>query len=124
MNSQRIHNLIQYKFRRRHLRNNMTDAEIVLWSRLKNKQLGFKFRRQHGIGHYIVDFYCPEMKLVVEVDGSHHNKKDYKEYDQGRDQELGNLGLTVLRFRNQEILGDIKGVIREILNQIKKQKKV
>ena len=68
----KIHNNKNQKSRRKNLRNNMTKAEIILWSKLKGKQLGYKFRRQHGIGKYIIDFYCPKLKLIIEVDGDVH----------------------------------------------------
>ena len=64
----KIHNIKSQKQRRKNLRNNMTKAEIILWSKLKGKQLGYKFRRQHGIGKFIVDFYCPVLKMIIEVD--------------------------------------------------------
>ena len=73
-----IHNIKKLLYRRKDLRNNSTSEEILLWLRLKNSQLGFKFRRQHSIGGYIVDFYCPSKKLVIEIDGKEHSKKKTK----------------------------------------------
>ena len=118
MFQERIHNLIKYKSRRRKLRNNMTDAEIALWSRIKNKQLGFKFRRQQSIGNYIVDFYCPEFKLVIEVDGRHHFWEKQKENDRIRNEYLKGLDLKILRFNNNDILKNIDGVVEKILDSI------
>ena len=90
--------------RARELRKQMTPAEKKLWDILKGKSLsGFKFRRQHPIKKFIVDFYCHELKLVIEVDGSIHNQKDQAEYDLGRTFELEELGLKVIRFRNEEV---------------------
>ena len=88
------------------LRNNSTLAESVLWKHLKNKQAqGFRFRRQTVFGKYIVDFYCPRLKLVIEIDGSSHNDK--YEYDRERDEYLQSLGLTVLHLDNSDILHHI-----------------
>jgi very-short-patch-repair endonuclease len=88
-----------------------------LWSRLKGGQInGYKFRRQHGIGKYIVDLYCPKAKLVIEVDGDSHYQKDGQGRDNQRDEYLRNLGLRVLRFTNEEIMENINGVVEEIIN--------
>ncbi|MBR6752039.1 MAG: endonuclease domain-containing protein [Alphaproteobacteria bacterium] len=88
------------------LRNNSTLAESVLWKYLRNKQAqGFRFRRQTVFGKYIVDFYCPRLKLVIEIDGSSHNDK--YEYDRERDEYLQSLGLTVLHLDNSDILHHI-----------------
>jgi len=87
----------------RNLRNNSTLAESVLWKYLQNKNaFGFRFRRQKIIGKYIVDFYCPRLKLVIEIDGSSHDNK--YEYDAKRDEYLQNLGLTVLHLDNSDVL--------------------
>ncbi len=98
--------------RRKQLRHEATNQEKLLWYRLKAKQLGFKFRRQHGIGGYIVDFYCKEKNLIIELDGLHH--LEAKEYDELRDRYLQSLNLTVLRFWNKEIDEDIEKVIDTI----------
>jgi len=83
-----------------------------LWSRIKNKQLGYKFRRQHSIGNYIVDFYCSDKKIIVELDGGQHN--DEKEYDDKRTRYLNSLGLNVLRFWDNEVNGNLNGVLEKI----------
>jgi very-short-patch-repair endonuclease len=98
--------------RRKELRHEATAQEKLLWYRLKGKQLGFKFRRQHGIGGYIVDFYCKEKNLVIELDGLQH--LEAKDYDELRDRYLQSLDLTVLRFWNKEIDEDIEKVIDTI----------
>jgi very-short-patch-repair endonuclease len=99
--------------RARELRSNMTIAELKLWAEIKGEQLnGVKFRRQHPILPYIVDFYAPQLKLVVEVDGDTHDEK--KEYDARRDKFLKNKGYDVLRFTNEAIHQDLEGVL-EIL---------
>jgi len=77
----RIYNIKKFFDRRKDLRNNSTPQEDILWSKLKHSQLGFKFRRQHSIGGYIVDFYCPSKKLVIEIDGPAHLLKENREYD-------------------------------------------
>ena len=118
MNSQRIHNLIQYKFRRRHLRNNMTDAEIVLWSRLKISNWAASSAVSMVLATILLFFIVLKPKLVIEVDGSHHYEKKQHEYDEIRGQELSNLGLTILRFSNREVLKNIEGAIGRISNHI------
>jgi very-short-patch-repair endonuclease len=77
---------------------------------LRGKQLGVKFRRQHDIGHYIVDFYCPERQLVIELDGESHFTNDEQAYDQIRDAYLQGLGLRVLRFTNVQVVENLEGV--------------
>jgi len=95
------------------LRKNSTDAERLLWQRLKAKQLdGLKFRRQEQIGHFIADFVCFEKGLIVEADGGRHSLE--KEKDKERTQWLDSHGFTVLRFWNNEILTNIEGVMEVI----------
>src|SRR5882724_7446261 len=93
-NSMKIVNNIKTLFqRRKDLRNESTREEILLWMHLNNSQAGFKFRRQHSIGGYIVDFYCPTKKLIVELDGSQHLTKDSLEYDTNRSKYFEGLGI-------------------------------
>ena len=97
------------------LRKNMTLAEKLLWKKIKTKQIhGLKFRRQHPILRFIVDFYCHEKRLVIEVDGGYHQEMEQQEYDLGRSQELEQFGIRVIRFKNYEIEEDIDFVIRKI----------
>ncbi len=105
------------------LRKNMTHEEKLLWGYLANNQLEFKFRRQHPIWMYIADFYCHELKLVIEIDGGIHNRKDVKENDTIRENDLIDFGIKVIRFTNDEIkqaidkvLANIKSIISEIKN--------
>lgn len=99
----------------RDLRNNMTDAEQLLWQRLRRKQiLGLQFYRQKPILNFIVDFYCPAANLVIECDGGQHYTADGLEADRARDQALAQLGLNVLRFDNRQILTEIDGVVEKI----------
>jgi very-short-patch-repair endonuclease len=102
------------------LRNNMTEAEKVLWERLKHKHLGYVFYRQKPIGDYIVDFYCNQAKLVVEVDGEYHLNSKIEGNDQVRNEYMKNLGLTVLRFSNELVLNNTDEVIKSIKQQLEK----
>lgn len=93
----------------------MTDSERVLWSRLRRKQLsGIQFYRQKPIGRYIVDFYAPKAKLVVEVDGSQHLEAEHIEKDKHRDRYLMTLGLKILRFNSREVLEETDAVVESI----------
>ena len=100
---------------KRRLRSNMTGPETRLWSRLRARQLqGLKFRRQHGIGPYIVDFYCPEQSLVIEVDGDSHADADQILKDQLRDRYFQSLGLHVIRYINDDILKNLDRVLEDL----------
>ncbi len=96
------------------LRNHVAETEQMLWSYLSKNQLVVKFRRQHPINNYIADFYCHEYKLVVELDGSIHNNIDQKERDSFRNEEMKALGITVLRFKNQEVIQCPQKIIQSI----------
>jgi very-short-patch-repair endonuclease len=103
------------KERAQELRRNMTDAENRMWYYLRNRRLGgYKFVREHVIGHYIADFVCREKKLVIEIDGGQH--MDAVEYDTLRTKELENSGYRVLRIWNHEVFKNIQGVMDRILN--------
>lgn len=115
---QTIFNIKKLFERRKFLRNNSTNQEILLWLQLKDSKLDFKFRRQHSIGGYIVDFYCPTKKLVVEIDGLHHGDKENLEYDRVRSDYLSGFEINVLRFTNKEIDNNIKKVIKKILSEL------
>ncbi len=97
--------------RRRELRKISTKAEEILWFELRHRKLGSKFKRQHSIGGYVVDFYCPASKLIVEVDGEIHNTAESLEYDVIRDNYHKELGLKVLRFKNEEVEKDTEKVL-------------
>ena len=99
---------------RRTLRNGATPQEIILWARLRKSQVGAKFRRQESIGHYVVDFYCPNKKLIIEIDGSQHKDEKQKIYDRERTVYLRRLGFKVLRFWNNDINNNISGVMLKI----------
>jgi very-short-patch-repair endonuclease len=110
-----LHNKIALIDRRKQLRNNGTGAEAVLWKYLQRSQLeGRKFRRQHSIANYIVDFYCPEEDLVVELDGAPHFTLAGSVSDAERDANLKELGITVLRFENYLAINFVEAVLDEI----------
>ncbi|GAT64124.1 cyclase [Paludibacter jiangxiensis] len=98
------------------LRENMTQAEMMLWEKLRRNQLGVRFKPQHPIDIFIADFYCHPAKLVIEVDGQVHASQT--DYDDGRTAELERLGITVIRFRNEEVFDDIDKVIRKIKQKL------
>lgn len=99
----------------RDLRSNMTDAEQLLWSRLRRKQiLGLQFYRQKPLLNYIVDFYCPAVNLVIECDGGQHYTQDGLEADRSRDRALKELELVTLRFSNHLILTEIDAVVEQV----------
>jgi very-short-patch-repair endonuclease len=101
------------------LRNNMTRAEIILWSRLRERKIsGYKFRRQQPILDYIVDFYCPELKLIIEADGEIHSLNENSEYDRKRDNILKINGYRIIRFTNLEIVTELDSTINKISQYI------
>ncbi len=103
------------------LRKNMTEAEKKVWKELRNRNLsGYKFRRQHPVGQYIVDFYCPGRGLIIEIDGGIHNEPEKQEKDQNRQAELDRLGLKVIRFTNEEVRNDMEIVMLKIEQELKK----
>ena len=105
---------------RKELRTNLTPAEAVLWTSLQRKQLeGRKFRRQHSIGNYIVDFYCPSEKLAIELDGAEHFTPEGSDADEARDLFMANLGIKVLRYENRDIYNDLEAVLEDIKNSFK-----
>ena len=100
---------------KRRLRSNMTGPEARLWSRLRARQFqGLKFRRQHGIGPYIVDFYCPEQSLVIEVDGDSHAGAEQIMKDKQREQYLRSRGLRVIRYINDDVVKNLDGVLEDL----------
>ncbi|MBK7001004.1 MAG: endonuclease domain-containing protein [Rhodoferax sp.] len=103
---------------RKELRNNLTPAEAKLWTQLKGSQLdGRKFRRQHSVGRYILDFYCPAERLAIELDGGVHDTADAQAYDRERDMFLQALGIKVLRFENRLVFQQLEGVLAEVKSQ-------
>jgi very-short-patch-repair endonuclease len=104
---------------KRELRSNMTGPEARLWSRLRARQLqGLKFRRQHGIGPYIVDFYCPEQSFVIEVDGDSHADADQIMKDKQREAYMQSLGLRIIRYINDDIVKNLDGVLEDLVERL------
>ena len=100
------------------LRNEMTDAERLLWLKIRGKQLkGFQVYRQKPIGQFVVDFYCPKAKLVIELDGGQHYQKPIAARDKLRDRYMERLGLKVLRFSDKEVFENLTGVLEAIWNR-------
>ncbi len=111
-----IFNKREYIKKRQYLRKNMTKAEIILWSKLKGKQLkGLKFRRQYGINNYVVDFYCPELRLAIELDGDVHGYNSRITYDKQRQRDIEKLGIKVLRYTNNDVIKNLEGVLNDII---------
>ncbi len=103
-------------------RKNPTEAEDILWQRMRNNQTGVKVRRQHAIQGYIVDFALLEVKLAVEVDGEYHNEEEQRIYDEARAKFLKQYEIDVIRFSNEEVINDTNNVIKKIINEVKKRK--
>ena len=104
---------------RRQLRHDETPAERILWKHLRGKQLeGYRFRQQHGFGMYVMDFYCPSLRLCIELDGSVHDDEIVKQKDKERTKFLETSRIHVIRFKNDEIENDIEDVKKRILEYI------
>jgi very-short-patch-repair endonuclease len=98
----------------------MSKAEVLLWTHLSRKQmLGYKFRRQYGVDRYVIDFYCPKLKLAIEIDGPSHVEQGADEYDRMRQSYIEGLGIRFLRFRSDEVYEDMEGVLHAIVMKIK-----
>lgn len=110
-----LKNKNKFLHRRRELRKQQTQQEKILWETIRNRRLGFKFRRQYSVDGYVLDFYCPEVKLVIELDGSQHSEKENSLYDKDRTDFLEVLGCTVLRFENKEIDENLEKVLLTIV---------
>lgn len=122
MENHKIHTLPKLKDFRTQLRNNLTPAEAALWKALKGKQLmNRKFIRQHSIENYIADFYCPEERLIIELDGQVHFAPQAMEYDQQRTQRLNELGFTVVRFENKQVFHHMQSVLDHIAAHFKQK---
>lgn len=112
--TQRLFNRPEYTERRRELRKQPTAPEFCLWQALRGAQLGVRFRRQHGIGFYIADFYCASARLVIEVDGDSHFTADGQAYDAVRTAYFASCGLRELRFTNLEVMANLDAVVQTI----------
>ena len=110
-----LYNEQKFRERRKGLRRSKTDAEKLLWNKLRGRQIsGLKFYRQFSVGAYILDFFCPQIKLAVELDGGQHAEEENMEYDAIRTDYLKGIGIEVLRFWNNEVMKNIEGVLQVI----------
>jgi very-short-patch-repair endonuclease len=115
----RVFNRKKDQEKRRFFRRNMTKAEVMLWSKLKNRQLlGERFLRQFGVDQYVLDFYCPHLKVAIEVDGDSHFAIGAKEYDEHREQHIGTYGIHFLRFTNADVSNNLDGVLQSIFQHV------
>ncbi|MBQ1964473.1 MAG: endonuclease domain-containing protein [Tidjanibacter sp.] len=120
MKTERTHNQPEQRVARKQLRRKSTPEENALWSLLKGKQLdGFKWRRQFSVGPYILDFYCPQAKLAIELDGIQHTAEDVVKYDEARTRYLERDGIRVLRVPNQSVWKESDWVINVIKDNLK-----
>jgi very-short-patch-repair endonuclease len=103
---------------RRYLRANMTYCEKIVWMYLRKKQMGVKFRRQHSIDNYVIDFYCPRLKLAVEIDGDVHDLPYKRKYDKERQNHIEKYGIRFLRITNEELLGNPNKAFERIEKEI------
>ncbi len=111
----KAHNKTSLKDIRRDLRTESTPAEEVLWEKIRNRKfLKLKFKRQHSIGNYIVDFYCANPLIIIELDGSVHSENEQKQKDIYRDENLRDMNYLVFRFSNEEVLNNAKAVLQQI----------
>lgn len=107
--------------RRRDLRVKQTEAEKILWQKLRNRQInGFKFFRQCSIGKYIADFYCSELRLVIELDGSHHYEENVFEYDKIREEFMKSLDIKTIRFNNLDVFKNLDEVMERVYDEVRK----
>lgn len=104
------------------LRNSITEAEQIVWEKVCKNQLGVRIRRQHPIYKYIADYYCHELKLIIEIDGDIHLLKENHEYDINRDATLSEFGIQIIRFTNDQVINNIENVIEEIKKKIEELK--
>lgn len=115
----KLYNRTSEKAKRRQLRRNKTKAEFLLWQKLRSKQLGgVKFRSQYGMNRFVIDFYCPELKLAIEIDGDSHFQDGAQEYDWERQAFIESVGIRFLRFTNDEVYGNLEGVLERIVRKM------
>ena len=118
--NKKIHNRKYLEPYRKELRKNLTSAEAYLWKQLQQRKLeGRKFRRQHSIENFIADFYCPEERLIIELDGQVHFNSIAQEKDENRTKILENLGFRVIRFENKMVFDNLQSVLQEIKDNFK-----
>ena len=114
----KVFNRTSNKNKRQSLRANQTMAERRLWNHVRKDALGVRVRRQYGIGEYIVDFYIPKLKIMIEIDGDSHFTEDNKQYDFVRENYMNNIGITTIRYTNSEVVNNIDSVFSDLLKRV------
>ncbi|MFA5034811.1 MAG: endonuclease domain-containing protein [Candidatus Margulisiibacteriota bacterium] len=114
----KLYNRSLDRLKRKILRKNMTEAERVLWQAIRKKNLNCRFRRQYSVKGFVLDFYSPQVKLAIEVDGGIHSSEERKDYDADRERLIGSLGINFLRFSNDDVLLRLNKVIKLIKEKI------
>jgi very-short-patch-repair endonuclease len=115
----KVYNKKKYQKRRRALRNNMPKSEVILWSKLKNRQMhGERFLRQYGVDQYVIDFYCPRLKIAIEIDGDSHFMKNAEYRDKVRQEYIERYRIKFLRYTNVDVIDNIDGVCQHIYDEI------
>jgi very-short-patch-repair endonuclease len=117
-----IYNRHETKLNRSELKRNATHEEKILWKYIRNDSLGVRFRRQYGVGRYIVDFYCPQLRIAVELDGNQHYTKEGLIYDANREAFMNDLGIKTLRFENRRVRENVEEVVEEIRSWVLKRR--
>ena len=115
----KIFNKSKHLENRRILRKEMTEAEQALWEVIRYDKLGVRFRRQYGVGAFVLDFYCPKYRLAIEVDGEIHEQPKQKAIDKERQLIIEHLGIKFLRFTNRQVLRNISNVLKTIKSELK-----
>jgi len=115
----KIFNKQKFQEFRSDLRGRMTKSEVILWKHIQNNSLGFRFRRQHGIGNYIVDFYCPKLKLSIEVDGLTHAEDEVFEKDQRKEKFIKANNIILKRYSDNQIFNDLDNTLMDLENTCK-----
>ncbi len=120
---EQIHNKREMLERRKKLRNNATQEEKLLWKYLRKSYVAdAKFRRQHSVGYYVLDFYCPEVRLAVELDGGGHYTEEVMEYDKTRDEYLKALNIKTIRFNNRDVKNNMTGILDLLGDEIENRR--
>ena len=117
-----IYNRHELKSRRQELRNNMPPAEVILWQRLRGRQvLGYKFRRQYSVGPYVLDFYCFGLRLAIELDGDSHFREGAAQKDREREDFIRGFGIHVLRFLNTDVYENLEGLLEVLVGTMRQR---
>jgi very-short-patch-repair endonuclease len=115
----RVFNRVSETPKRKSLQHSMPEAEVILWSKLQHRQVnGLKFRRQYSVDRFVVDFYCPELKLAIEVDGDSHFQMGAEQHDEVRETFIKQYGIKFLRFTNSDVRENLYGVLTQIWDTV------